>query len=124
LVDQFQQTTDLMQTLANTGDLPKPSAEPAAPQATPYESQFDALQKECGDYLRSNLPSGDYNRDNVLEVAGRWAKSKEAPLESQLEKFVEQQAALQGAALSTEQPATTPAAQPDAQPGAQPAAPQ
>jgi hypothetical protein len=117
LLESVKQTADLLKTMAGPDGLSKlpTDAAPASAQTKPYQSQLDALFKECSQYLRGNLPSGDYSRDDVLAAADRWVKGKEAPILAELEKFANQQTLLQGLDPS--------AAPSGAQPGAQPAAP-
>ncbi|NUQ64815.1 MAG: hypothetical protein HUU20_20320, partial [Pirellulales bacterium] len=84
--------TKLIESLAQ-GKFPE-AAEPNAakpPEPQPYQSQYEALHKECLAHLQANLPQGDFDRAKVEEVAGAWAATKQAPLEKQLQEQIEKQ---------------------------------
>lgn len=125
MITSTQQTADLLKTLANTGDFPKPAASGTAqtPQAQPYQSQAAALAKECAEYLRKSLPSGDYSRDNVLEVGERWLRAKESPVLAELDQFAKQQSAVLGGDLPIGPSANPPVPAPTGQPASPQAAP-
>ncbi len=98
LMERATEGIKLMQTLAETGTFPDAASEAAAPkpaQPKPYQSQYDALYKQCADHLAANLPQGDFDRAKVAEVAESWAAAKRAPLEKKLQEQVEQQIFIQ-----------------------------
>ncbi len=113
-LDNVKQMADLMKTMSEPDGLSKLPTDvaPADAQPEPYESQLEALSQECEQYLRSNLTSGDFGRNDVLEAGSRWVKTKEAPAIAELDKLTNQSGLLQDADSSTVQPGAQREAQP------------
>ncbi|NLX94951.1 MAG: DUF4339 domain-containing protein [Rhodopirellula sp.] len=94
IMDRAQESIKLIETLSQPGAFADAVTDAAAAkpvEAKPYESQYDALAKECLAHLQANLPQGDFDRAKLEEVAGNWAAAKRAPLEKKLQEQVEQQ---------------------------------
>lgn len=111
MIGQAQQASDLMQALAKTGDLSTlPGDTAPAPQPAAYQSQFEPLLQECLGYLRSHLPAGDFGAEQVRDVAAAWIKEKEAPVQRELERLLQQPTTLPGTEVPGAEAPVPPAA--------------
>jgi hypothetical protein len=99
MLTQARANVDLLKALAEPDPFRQKSNEkdptleaPAEPE--PYESQYEPLCEECLKYIRDNVSPEGADRDAVWEAAQRWADTKQAPLEDQLEKQLQDQLGL------------------------------
>ncbi len=93
MMDRAEEGMKLIETLAQSGKFPEPSADDSTTQAEsqPYQSQYESLYKQCTAHLNASLPKEDFDRATVQQTADAWAAAKQTPLEKQLEDQLNQQ---------------------------------